>query len=96
LLPVDKALKVDVDVAPQAAYACEVTDVPQISVLPLGKKPDGSFHDNSDLKTVKAELGRYDQLVSTAQSLLARLKIGEDVRSSKNALSFDPATGTTY
>jgi thiol-disulfide isomerase/thioredoxin len=87
--------KADVDDAPRAAYDCEVTDVPQISVLPIGKKPDGSFFDKADWQTVKAELGRYDQVVSRASEVIGAVRTGEEIRSHKKEWAFDPATGTS-
>ena len=93
--PTYQFFKSAVDETPEAAYDCEVTDVPQICVLPIGKKPDGSLFDKSDLQTVKAELGRYDQLVSRAHKTVAAVQIGEQVRSEKPEWTFDPATGTS-
>lgn len=39
---------------PQVAYDCEVTDVPSVSVLPLGSNAAGSTFDKTDLVTVSA------------------------------------------
>lgn len=93
--PTYQFFKSDVDVTPEAAYDCEVTDVPQISILPLGRKTDGSFFDKSDLSTVKAELGRYHELVGKAQSAVAAVPVGETVRKDRTEFVFDPATGTS-
>jgi hypothetical protein len=93
--PTYQFFKTDVDAAPEAAYDCEVTDVPQISILPLGRKVDGSFFDKSDLTTIKTQLGRYDQLVSKAHTAVAALSVGETVRETKPEFVFDPATGTS-
>ena len=84
--------KTEVDQAPEAAYDCEVTDVPQISVLPVGRKSDGALFDKSDLQTVKADLGRYDTLVLRASAVLADLRTSD--ASTKPNFVFDPATGS--
>ena len=87
--------KCDIDQVPHAAYDLEVVDAPQISVLPVGMKPDGSLYDKTDLVTIKAELGRYDEIVQKARIAIAAIKVKENIRTVKPLWVFDPATGTT-
>lgn len=83
----------NVDEAPTAAYDAEVTDAPEIVVMPVGSKPDGSRFDKTDWVCVKAKLGRYDQLVDQARQVIDSIQVGES--SEKTSWVFDPATGTT-
>ena len=85
----------NVDDAPTAAYDAEVTDAPEIVVMPVGSKPDGSLFDKTDWVCVKAKLGRYDQLVDQARQVIDSVKVGEEKRTDKSAWVFDPATGTS-
>ncbi|KAF4720146.1 hypothetical protein FOZ63_033973 [Perkinsus olseni] len=86
--------KVDMDEVPTAAYDMEVVDSPQIAILPLGWKPDGSRFDKSDLVSIRAELGRYDRVVPKAKEALDQINLGEKEDEPKPWV-FDPSTGTT-
>eukprot|EP00397_Hematodinium_sp_SG-2012_P056096 GEMP01068945.1.p1 GENE.GEMP01068945.1~~GEMP01068945.1.p1 ORF type:complete len:154 (+),score=37.80 GEMP01068945.1:61-522(+) len=85
----------DVDDAPRAAYDSEITDVPMVSVQPLGMAPSGTWYDKTDLQVVKAdEELRYDQILSRAKEVIDSVKFGE-TNEPAPAWRFDPATGTT-
>ena len=89
-----KFYKVDVDKVPRAAYDMEVEDVPSVAVTPIGRKPDGTEYDKTDLRVVKAEMARYDQILPSAKEVIDRVQFGEgDVAS--RVWKFDPATGTS-
>merc|ERR1712183_456639 len=85
----------DIDAAPQVAYDCEVTDVPSVSVLPLGMRPDGTQYDKTDLVTTSpnADL-QYDKVFSEAKTAMDSYKV-EEAKEPRAPWNFDPATGTT-
>ena len=93
--PAYQFFTLDVDQAPGAAYDAEVTDAPEVVVMPVGLKPDGTHFDKTDWVGIRSELGRYDQLVPRAREVIDRLAVGEERRSEKPAWVFDPATGTS-
>eukprot|EP00928_Gymnodinium_smaydae_P054162 TRINITY_DN37981_c0_g1_i1.p1 TRINITY_DN37981_c0_g1~~TRINITY_DN37981_c0_g1_i1.p1 ORF type:complete len:156 (+),score=21.76 TRINITY_DN37981_c0_g1_i1:50-517(+) len=84
----------DVDDCPTAAYDAEVEDVPSVTILPLGLKPDGSPYDKSDMIVIAPELARFDQVVPRAKAALDSLHVIESDEASES-WQFDPATGTT-
>ena len=86
--------KCDVDEVPKAAYDAEVVDSPQVSVIATGTKPDGSLYCKSDMKTVKAHLGNYAEIVAEAKKVVDGFKFGESPVEKKPWV-FDPATGTS-
>eukprot|EP00392_Amoebophrya_sp_AT5.2_P015798 g16014.t1 len=88
----------DIDAAPTVAYDCEVVDVPSVSVLPLGSRPDGSCFDKADMVTVKAgENLDYGAVVSKAKKALdgMPLNCADATAGKRKPWRFDPATGTT-
>lgn len=90
----------DVDDAPKVAYDCEVTDVPSVTVLPLGMKADGSSFDKSEMVTVNAgEDLDYDNIVSNGKAawdtMAEDLNAADPSESKRKPWRFDPATGTT-
>ncbi|CAD7968610.1 unnamed protein product [Amoebophrya sp. A25] len=86
----------DIDEAPTVAYDCEVSDVPSVSVLPLGSKPDGSIFDKSDMVTIKAdETLDYGNVVSRGKQALDSMPLSGEDSAPRKPWRFDPATGTT-
>merc|ERR1719321_526994 len=69
--------KVDVDAVPKAAYDMEVQDVPTVSVLPLGSKPDGSLYDKTDLQVISAPQAEYGAVVGDAKTAIDGVAFGE-------------------
>lgn len=86
--------KCDIDSVPRAAYDAEVVDTPQVSIIPTGTKPDGTFYGKADLITVKAKLSDYSSIIPEAKKALDSLKFGS-TPSEKKPWVFDPATGTS-
>ncbi|CAD7938656.1 unnamed protein product [Amoebophrya sp. A120] len=88
----------DIDAAPTVAYDCEVVDVPSVSVLPLGSKPDGSTFDKSDMVTLRAgESLDYGTVIPKAQGVLDGMPLNctDLTAGQRKPWRFDPATGTT-
>jgi len=86
----------DIDDAPRAAYDGEITDVPMVSVQPVGITPAGIWYDKTDLQTVRADENcRYDQIVARAKDIIDGIKFGETTNLQKPQWQFDPTTATT-
>lgn len=86
--------KCDVDQVPKAAYDAEVVDSPQVSMIPTGTRLDGSLYGKADMKTVKANLAMYSEIVPDAKKMLDSFKFGPSPVEKKPWV-FDPATGTS-
>lgn len=91
--------KVNVDDVPHAAYDMEIEDVPQISVLPLGSKADGTSFDKTDLQVAKAtEVTGYQDVVTKAKEMIDGLPLAgvpDLTEGKRQPWRFDPNTGTT-
>ena len=84
---------IDVDEVPTAAYDAEVVDVPQVVVMPIGKKLNGILWGREDWTGMRANGSDYTEILKRAEH-----KISEKLKSTSEEVvnrkwQFDPATG---